>query len=121
MKMKILMADDDTITLKMLEKCLLRYGFALAQASNGKDAVFLAKDWRPDLIILDIMMPDMDGSDAAEKLRNHPATKNIPVIFLSSLVAKNEEDGKRVMNGYTYLAKPFDERTLLAEIHRHLD
>lgn len=121
MKMKILLVDDDTITLKMLERCLLRYGFALAQAANGKDAVFLAKNWRPDLIILDIMMPEMDGSDAAEKLRSHPSTKHIPVIFLTSLVAKKEESRKAVMNGYTYLAKPFNEKTLLEEIHRHLD
>jgi len=121
MKKKILVVDDDKIMLKILEKSLSGNGFSLAQASNGKDAVFIAKSWRPDLIVLDIMMPEMDGCEAAEILKRNPNTKDIPIIFLTSLVSKSEEDKNPGCPGQIYLAKPFDEPKLLAEIRRQTE
>ncbi|MFA9452643.1 MAG: PleD family two-component system response regulator [Candidatus Aminicenantaceae bacterium] len=121
MKKKILVVDDDKIMLKMLERSLSGNGFSLAQAANGKDAVFLAKTWRPDLIVLDIMMPEMDGCEAAEKLKHNPDTKDIPIIFLTSLLSKEEENESPGCSGQICLAKPFDEHKLLAEIHKHME
>jgi len=121
MKKKILVVDDDKIMLKMLDKSLSGNGFSLAQAANGKDAVFIAKTWQPDLIVLDIMMPEMDGCEAAEILKRDPNTKDIPIIFLTSLLSKAEEDKSSGCPGRTYLAKPFDEPKLLEEIRRQME
>jgi CheY-like chemotaxis protein len=118
MNTKILVVDDDKVTLKMLEKSLSGNGFSLAQATCGKDAVFLAKNWRPDLIVLDIMMPEMDGCEAAEILKRNPDTRHIPIIFLTSLLSKAEENRRVGGAGHVYLAKPYDESVLLAEIHK---
>ena len=121
MKKKILVVDDDKIMLKMLDKSLSGNGYSLAQAATGKDAVFLAKTWRPDLIVLDIMMPEMDGCEAAEILKRDPNTRDIPIIFLTSLLSKGEEGKKTACTGQIYLAKPFDEPKLLEEIRRQTE
>jgi twitching motility two-component system response regulator PilH len=118
MNKKILLVDDDRITRMMLERSLEGRGFDTAQAANGRDAVFLAKDWKPDLIILDIMMPEMDGTEAAGKLRQNPATKDIPIIFLTSILSKNEERYQTNTKNHTFLAKPCDEVKLLEKIRR---
>ena len=120
MKIKILVVDDDRIQLKMLEKSLSAAGYMLAQATNGKDALYLAKTWNPDLIILDIMMPEMDGSETAGHLKRLPVTQNIPIIFLTSLLSKNEAKNRTAPGDRTYLAKPYEEKILMAEIRRLL-
>ena len=89
---KILIVDDDEVFLKMLEKTLISSGYSVSQATNGKDAIDLAKNWRPNLIILDIMMPEMDGGEAALVLEKDPETINIPSILMTSLLKKEDEN-----------------------------
>lgn len=117
---KILIVDDDSVTLKMLEKILLSEGFWVAKATNGKEALYIADDFLPNVIILDIMMPMMDGTITLQKLEENPRTRNIPVLFLTSLISKKEEllksDKKRV-----FLAKPIDRDTLLKEITKCIE
>ena len=103
---EILVVDDDKITLRTLEHILKREGFTVIPLSLGREAVKIAKERSPVLIILDIMMPDMDGGDVASILKNDPQTKNIPVIFLSSLVTKKEEQSSSKADGIYFLAKP---------------
>ena len=114
---KILIVDDDPVSLEMLEKILLLEGYWVAKATNGKEALYIADEFQPDLIILDIVMPIMDGTEAMEKLEKNPRTKNIPVLFLTSLISKKEEfdngTGKR-----RFFAKPIDREKLLEEIER---
>ena len=114
---KILIVDDDTITLEMLEKILLLEGYWVAKATNGKEALYIADEFQPDLIILDIMMPIMDGTEAMENLERNPRTKNIPVLFLTSLVSRKEKsessNSKRRL-----LAKPIEKDKLLEEVAR---
>ena len=117
---KILIVDDDPVTLKMLEKILLSAGYWVAKATNGKEALYIADDFLPDLIILDIMMPVMDGTEAMEKLEKNPRTKNIPVLFLTSLISKNDELGKSAKNR-RFLAKPIDRDKMLIEVERDLE
>ena len=117
---KILIVDDDPVTLKMLEKILLSAGYCVAKATNGKEALYIADDFLPNLIMLDIDMPVMDGTETIERLRENPRTKNIPVIFLSSLITNKDEMGKFAKN-MGYLAKPIDREKLLKEIDKHLE
>ncbi|MBN2121210.1 MAG: response regulator [Candidatus Omnitrophica bacterium] len=95
MKKKILTVDDEPDMLEILEVILSRAGYEVIQASNGQDAVIMAKEQKPDLIILDIKMPGMDGGRATDILKNYRQTRDIPIIYLSSLVNAQEveEDG----------------------------
>jgi len=105
----ILIADDDPVVLKLLEHDLTAAGYAVVQAQDGQAAVRLARRRQPDLVILDIMMPEMDGGDAGQALKDEPSTCNIPIVFLSSLVtASVDRQGEHVL-----LAKPYSPADLL--------
>ena len=120
-KKKILIADDETDILKVLEKRLETAGYAVVAAENGNDAIRLAKSERPDLILLDINMPGMDGAEAKKILKDEPSTKKIPVIFLTALITKKEEisSGHKIGDNF-FIAKPYDYEELLRQIKRHL-
>jgi CheY-like chemotaxis protein len=117
---KILIVDDDSVTLEMLEKILLSAGYWVAKATNGKEALYTADDFLPDLIILDIVMPVMDGTEAMERLEKNPRTKTIPILFLTSLISKDEEFDNCTANR-RFLAKPIDRDKLLREVENCLD
>jgi len=112
-KKKILIVDDDKVILRTLENILVREGYSVTPLSLGKEAIKVAKDRLPDLIILDIMMPDMDGGDVAFVLKNDPLTKNIPIIYQSSLVTKREEDSCSKKDGIYFISKPIERDRLL--------
>jgi two-component system sensor histidine kinase/response regulator len=117
---EILIVDDDKVTLRTLENILIKEGFAVIPLSLGKEAVRVAKDRSPNLIILDIMMPDMDGGDVASILKSDPETKDIPIVFLSSLVTKREEQSNSRMHGIFFIAKPFERGELLRKIKNYI-
>jgi CheY-like chemotaxis protein len=119
-KREILVVDDDKVTLRTLENILMRAGFSVIPLSLGREAVRIAKDRNPSLIILDIMMPDMDGGDVASILKNDPQTREIPIIFLSSLVTKREEQSSSRKDGLYFIAKPFEREDLLRKIQNYL-
>ena len=118
---KILLVDDEKDILLTLTKRLVSQGYIVITADNGYDAIALAKSKAPDLIILDILMPQMDGGEVAEKLRNDPKTENIPVIFLTALLAKTEDCKEKhtIARNITF-AKPVDTEELLTEIKKLL-
>jgi CheY-like chemotaxis protein len=116
----ILIVDDDKVTLRTLEKILIRAGYSVIPLSLGKEAIKIAKDRSPDLIILDIMMPDMDGGDVAAVLKDDPETKSIPIIFLSSLITKREEQSSSRQHGLYFISKPFEREELLRKIRNSL-
>ncbi len=115
-KKRILIVDDEKDVLLMLEKRLTAEGYSVITATNGTNALQLAKSNCPDLIILDVAMPIMDGGEVAEKLSENPATKDIPIIFLTALFPKRhgEEQGC-VVAGHVFIAKPYDIEELLAQ------
>jgi CheY-like chemotaxis protein len=120
MDKKILIVDDEKDTLSVLEKALTTEGYSVITADNGKDAIMLAKSKHPELIMLDILMPGMDGAEVAARLKEHTETKNIPVIFLTCLLSKVEEKGRKdhTINGYVFVAKPYNVEGLLAQVER---
>ncbi len=117
MPKKILVVDDEPDILKVLVARLKEHGFETVTAANGEEALLQAAAHKPNLIILDIMMPVMDGTEAAQRLKENPRTRDIPIIFLSALQTKTEEasDGGEVGDNII-LAKPFDINVLLAKI-----
>ncbi len=118
-KKKILIVDDEKDALFILNKELAGRGYSVISADNGWDALNLAKSQYPDLIILDIWMPGMDGAEVVEKLREDPITKNIPVIFLTCLIRKREEEEQGgVIAGRVLIAKPYNIEGLSTEIER---
>ena len=116
-KKKILIVDDEKDILLMLKKRLTAGGYSVLTADNGKDAITIAKSKSPDLIILDVLMPGMDGGEVAKKLKDNFRTQNIPIIFLTALFTREEEYEKdhMVADNITF-AKPFDPEELLDEI-----
>jgi CheY-like chemotaxis protein len=117
----ILVVDDDKVTLRTLEKMLRCEGYTVIPLSLGREAIKIAKERSPGLIILDIMMPDMDGGDVASVLKNDPKTKNIPIIFLSSLVTIKEEQSSSNEHGLYFLSKPIEREKLLIKIRKALE
>jgi CheY-like chemotaxis protein len=116
-KKTILAVDDEPKVLTLLEKRLLSVGYDVLTASNGADALKIAKDKVPDLIVLDILMPGMDGSETAALLHADPKTKDIPILFLTCLFTKREEEREGHETGKNFfVAKPYDPKDLLGEI-----
>jgi len=91
-------------------------GFSVAEASSGGDGVRLAADLRPDLILLDVMMPGMDGPATLRALRATPATAPIPVVFMTAKVQRHELEQYKALEAQGVLSKPFDPLTLAAEV-----
>lgn len=121
-KKKILIVDDEPDVLKLLGERLTKAGYDIIKASSGKEAIELAGKKKPNLVILDIAMPGMDGSETATILRNDPDTKNIPILFLTCLFTKQEEKVCGHLLGQNFfIAKPYDVAELLQEIGKRIN
>ena len=118
MQARVLVADDDPIILRLLEVNLGLEDFVVETALRGEDAIRRAQELRPDVIILDVMMPGMSGYDVADQLRQDPDTAGIPVVFLSARA--QEEDRKRghALGVAAYVTKPFDPGELVDIVRR---
>ena len=114
---RILIADDDPDILELLTLNLVTEGFEVLGASNGDEAWSLARDAMPDLVVLDVMMPERDGLDVLTSLKSHPRTRHIPVVLLTAKASDAEVwEGWRAGADY-YITKPFH----LDELLRFLD
>jgi DNA-binding response OmpR family regulator len=115
----ILIVDDENDVRFVLEKGLANKGYNIISASNGEDALVLAKSKEPDLIILDVLMPGMDGPEVDVKLKEDAKTKDIPVMFLTSLYTKKEESIHKYTAGDSVMfAKPYDMDELVAGVEK---
>ncbi|MEG3874912.1 MULTISPECIES: response regulator [unclassified Microcoleus] len=116
----IMLVDDEPANLILLEELLHLKGYATVSALSGHEALSLARASRPDLILLDIMMPEMDGFDVCDILRKDTELQTVPVIFLTAL----DDDISRIkgleMMADDYLTKPFNSRLLLAKVENIL-
>ncbi len=116
----ILVVDDSPLNLKLLSTVLEGQGYDVAMVQNGKDAFLYLESEKPDLILLDIMMPEMDGYEVCLELKKKPDLKWIPVIFLTAKteiedIVKGFESG-----GVDYITKPFNSHELLARVKTHI-
>ena len=90
-KAKVLLVEDSKFLRIATERALSRAGFGVSTAADGEEALRLASDRLPDIILLDMMLPKISGPDVLKALKGNPATKDIPVVVLTSLSQKNEE------------------------------
>jgi len=118
-KPTILIVDDVPINLKVLRAHLEPAGYNVLDADSGHEALVQAEN-QPDLILLDIMMPGMDGMETCQKLKANKATSEIPVIFLSALTDPESRTGALAIGGVDFIIKPFDEEELIARVKIHL-
>jgi PleD family two-component response regulator len=119
-KIRVLVADDDKNVINIIRYSLNSEQFEISEAANGKEALGMVFSRLPDILILDIMMPEMDGYMVCEELKKHDSTKNLPIIILS---AKSSIDDKLKAIGFgvdDYMTKPFDPRELEARIKMRL-
>jgi pilus assembly protein CpaE len=111
---RILAVDDDPMNLKLVAATLGKEGFEVLMANNGKEGFQKAIDLLPDLVILDVMMPEMDGYQVCSQLRKNPKTANIPVMMLTSLSSVEQKIKGFDAGADDYLAKPFVPDELIA-------
>jgi CheY-like chemotaxis protein len=117
---KILIADDEVYMLRLLEMTFKKGGYTVVSCRDGKEALAVATAELPQLIVLDVMMPGLDGLGALRQLKSNPATSKIPVVVLSakghSLTRVEAESAGAVL----FLAKPFSPNQLLCETQKIL-
>ncbi len=117
MKLKILLVDDEPDILEFMEYNLKKENYSVIKANNGKDAISIAKKEKPDLIILDIMMPEMDGIETCRALREIPEFKNTMIAFLT---ARNEDYSQIAgfdVGADDFITKPIKPRVLVSRIN----
>ncbi|MBN1878442.1 MAG: response regulator [Anaerolineae bacterium] len=116
----ILVVDDTPANLRLLSGMLVEQGYKVRSAPNGKFALMGAKAAPPDLILLDINMPDMNGYQVCEQLKADPNTRDIPVIFISALDQTEDKIKAFTLGGVDYITKPFQIEEVLARVSTHL-
>jgi len=117
---KILVVEDDLTTVQLIEFLLKKNKFEVLIAYNGVEALLIARKEKPDLILMDVMMPKMDGIEAIEKLKEDENTQDIPIIILSALGQEMDVMRGLQVGASGYIVKPFSPKELLDEIKAKL-
>lgn len=118
-KKKILVVDDEPDIVFLIKSRLEANNYLVEGAYNGKEGIEKAKEFKPDMILLDLMMPIMDGYEAGENLRNDPETKDIPIILFTAASAEEvSQKGSEIIAAVDYVVKPFDEAALVFLVKR---
>ena len=117
----VLVVDDDALIRKLLTVSLRRAGYDVATASSGNEALARVREVTPDLIVSDVMMPDLDGFGLVEKLRADPSTRTIPLIFLTAKGSTDDLMTGLGLGADDYLAKPFDMNELTARVRAKVE
>ncbi|MEO6005176.1 MAG: response regulator [Opitutus sp.] len=116
----ILVVDDQPINVQLLKRKLEREGIEVAAAYNGAEALDLVKKVKPDLILLDVMMPDMDGIEVCQRLQADEATRSIPIIFVTARTSKEGKIEGLGVGAVDYITKPIDLDETLARVQTQL-
>jgi CheY-like chemotaxis protein len=117
----VLYIEDNPVNLILVEQLLMRWpGVVLLQAENGKDGIALARSGSPDLILLDMRLPDMDGVEILEALRSHEESRHCTVVALSASAMPDDISAAKRAGATDYWTKPLDFNHFLKEVRRHL-
>ena len=118
-KHNVMLVEDDVINLEMLME-LLSEEYDVSVATDGISALEIVFEVQPDIILLDVMMPDMDGYQVCKHLKANPRTRNIPVIFLTSMSDVQDEAKGLELGAVDYLTKPFNSELIRMRMRNHL-
>ena len=117
----VLLVDDNAINLQLLHQTLEGQGYRLLSATSGEGALRIAQKAKPDLILLDIMMPGIDGYETCTRLKADESTQNIVIIFLTALQATEDKVRGLSLGAVDFITKPFDPDEVVARVRRQLD
>jgi two-component system cell cycle response regulator DivK len=112
--------EDQEDNRRILRDLLTNAGFEMIEAENGAEAVASVQARRPDLILMDIQLPILDGYEATRRIKANPDLKSIPIIVVTSYALDGDEDKARLAGCDDYVAKPFSPRQLLAKIKEYV-
>ncbi|MEO8351017.1 MAG: response regulator [Chthoniobacteraceae bacterium] len=116
---RVLIVDDESGFTRLLKLTLEKTGrFTVREENDGSQAWLTARDFKPDIIFLDVIMPKIDGGEVAQKIREDSSLAHVPIIFLTAIVSAAE--GGHQFGGYPFLAKPVSLATIIACIEEHL-
>lgn len=118
---KIMVVDDEESLRELVKAIFSQEGYEVIDASSGQECLDKLKTEKPDLILMDMMMPGMSGRETTERLRKNPATKDLKLVFLT--VARFSETGRGTLEGLNvldYITKPFDNEELVRRVKKLL-
>ena len=116
----ILVVEDQEDNRQILRDLLGNAGYELTEAENGEEAIAAVAKRRPDLILMDIQLPVMDGYTATRRIRTNPDLKSVPIIAVTSYALTGDEDKARAAGCDGYVSKPYSPRDLLAKVRAYL-
>ncbi|HLW17093.1 MAG TPA: response regulator [Actinomycetota bacterium] len=117
---RVLVVDDDRVIQQLLEVNLELEGYEVKRAGNGDEALKLVRSFKPDIVLLDVMMPKLDGREVCRRIKGDPATADIPVVFLSARAQDMDVNSGLELGASAYITKPFDPVDLLSTVERVL-
>ncbi|HZN30079.1 MAG TPA: response regulator [Xanthobacteraceae bacterium] len=120
MTKRILVVEDQEDNRQILRDLLANAGFEMIEAEDGQQALTQAAKHKPDLILMDIQLPLLDGYEATRRIKANPALKDIPIIVVTSYALSGDEEKAHAAGCDAYVAKPFSPRALLAKIREYL-
>jgi len=120
MSKRILVVEDQEDNRRILHDLLTNAGYEIVQAENGEEAVKAAAAQRPDLILMDIQLPLLDGYEATRRIKSDPALRAIPIIVVTSYALSGDESKARAAGCDAYVTKPYSPRAILAKIREYV-
>lgn len=117
---KILLIEDNAVNRDLIQFLLESQGYQVREAATAEEAFEILKTQRPDLIVMDIQLPGMDGLEATKKLKENPATRDIPVLAVTSYAMKGDRESAAAAGCVGYITKPIDKTTFLQQVAAHL-
>ena len=120
MSKRILVVEDQADNRRILRDLLSNAGYELVEAESGEEALMAVEEQRPDLILMDIQLPVMDGYEATRRIKSNPALKAVPIIAVTSYALSGDEGKARAAGCNAYVTKPFSPRALLAKVREFL-
>jgi len=120
MSKRILVVQDQADNRRILRDMLGNAGYELIEAESGEEALMAVEAQRPDLILMDIQLPVMDGYEATRRIKSNPRLKAVPIIAVTSYALSGDEGKARAAGCNAYVTKPFSPRALLAKVREFL-